>query len=352
MLLQILRFQCAKCVRLKCAVVLRKLKRECSTRARPLGFLRRNVFSKSHARLTAAGVSRVFPAGKLAFLYIIYAIMNTATNGFPLEDAPAAPFLPTAGAPRSSASRMIADALRAAIVEGTLAPGAPLRQDAIARHFSVSAIPVREALRQLESEGWAKVEVHKGATVAPLSANEAREIYEIRSALESLALGLAIPRHTAASLREVTRLCKAAEREPDPSLYVARNEAFHMSLYAPAGRPQLCEMIANLHRRGERYLRLKFGFPEYKGESDHEHVELLDAVQRRDVAAAQSLVAAHLIGTGELIYRFLTDRAKTEETAHKRKPRAKRARVSTSPSVSTPADEPATRTQPSDRDDG
>lgn len=246
---------------------------------------------------------------------------------------------------------MVADALRAAIVDGTLAPGTPLRQDAIARHFSVSAIPVREALRQLESEGWAKVEVHKGATVAPLSADEAREIYEIRSALESLALGLAIPRHTAASLREVARLCKAAAGEPDPSLYVARNEAFHMNLYAPAARPQLCEMIANLHRRGERYLRLKFGFPEYKGESDHEHEVLLDAVLRRDVAAAQALVAAHLIGTGELIYRFLTEHAQTvAEPVSSRKPRAKRARPSTRLPGSTPDDEPAPRTQSSDTD--
>jgi DNA-binding GntR family transcriptional regulator len=56
--------------------------------------------------------------------------------------------------PRQSTSRFIADALRAAIVEGSLLPGEPLRQDAIARQFSVSAIPVREAFRQLDSEGW------------------------------------------------------------------------------------------------------------------------------------------------------------------------------------------------------
>src|SRR5258708_30631475 len=90
--------------------------------------------------------------------------------------------------------------------------------------------------------------MHKGVTVAPLSAAEAREIYEIRSALESLAIGLAIPAHTAATLRECEKLCKAAEAEPDPSLYVARNEAFHMSLYAPAGRPQLADLIATLPR--------------------------------------------------------------------------------------------------------
>jgi len=255
--------------------------------------------------------------------------MNDATDGFPL-DAPARGLLLPAAAPRESTSRVIAEALRAAIVDGTLAPGVPLRQDAIARHFSVSAIPVREALRQLESEGWAKAEVHKGATVAPLSADEAREIYEIRAALESLAIGLAIPNHTAATLRECARLCRAAEREPDPSLYVARNVAFHMSLYAPAARSQLEDMIGTLHRRGERYLRLKFGLPSYKGESDNEHAALLDAVQRRDIPAAQALVVAHLLGTGDLLHRFLTERGQAEAAlANQPKPRGRRARATT-----------------------
>ena len=245
--------------------------------------------------------------------------MSDATNGFPL-DAPRGPTLaalPVAAAPRTSASRTIADALRDAIVAGALLPGAPLRQDAIARHFSVSAIPVREALRQLASEGWVSLEVNKGASVAPLSASEAREIYEIRSALESLALGLAVSGHTAQSLREARALATAARRERDPSLYVARNAAFHMSLYAPCGRPQLLELLASLHRRGERYLRLKFDFPEYKGESDAEHTEILDAVKRGDVPAAQALVAAHLLGTGELLYRFLTERAALVPAAKK-----------------------------------
>jgi DNA-binding GntR family transcriptional regulator len=225
-----------------------------------------------------------------------------ATGRPPLWDA-----LPPALslAERGSTSRLIANALRTAIVDGSLAPGAPLRQDAIARHFSVSAIPVREALRQLESEGWAKVEMNKGATVAPLSADEAREIYEIRAALESLAIGLAIPAHTPASLRHAEALCKAASAETNPSLYVSRNEAFHLSLYEPAARPQLFDTIAMLYGRGERYLRLKFGLPSYKAESDREHAALLNAVRRGDVAKAQSLVTKHLLDTGELLYRFL-----------------------------------------------
>jgi DNA-binding GntR family transcriptional regulator len=212
-------------------------------------------------------------------------------------------------AERGSTPRMVAETLRTAIVDGTLAPGAPLRQDALARHFSVSAIPVREALRQLETEGWVKVEMNKGATVAPLSADEAREIYEIRAALESLAIGLAIPVHTPATLRHAEAFCKAASAESDPALYVARNQAFHLSLYEPAARPRLLEMIGVLHIRGERYLRLKFGLPSYKGESDREHAALLKAVRRGDVATAQSLVTKHLLDTGELLHRVLWQHA-------------------------------------------
>ena len=237
--------------------------------------------------------------------------MKPSSPDNPADELPVALSL----AQRGSTPRLIANALRAAIVDGTLAPGAPLRQDPVARHFSVSAIPVREALRQLESEGWVKVEMNKGATVAPLSAEEAREIYEIRAALESLAIGLAIPAHTPASLRHAEALCKAASAETDPSLYVSRNKAFHLSLYEPAARPQLFELIAVLHRRGERYLRLKFGLPSYKAESDREHAALLNAVRTGDVAKAQSLVTKHLLDTGELLHRFLCQDAEAAAAA-------------------------------------
>jgi DNA-binding GntR family transcriptional regulator len=63
-----------------------------------------------------------------------------------------------------------------AIVEGRLRPGEPLRQDHLAEQFDVSHIPVREALRQLESEGWVVVQSHKGATVSPLCVEEVRVI--------------------------------------------------------------------------------------------------------------------------------------------------------------------------------
>jgi DNA-binding GntR family transcriptional regulator len=263
---------------------------------------------------------------------------DDATNRFPLEPEPdrGLPLATVAVAPRTSASRMVADALRAAIVDGRLPPGAPLRQDAVAKHFSVSAIPVREALRQLESEGWTKVEMHKGAIVAPLSADEAREIYEIRAALEGLALTLAMPNHTDETLREVQALFEAAELERDPALYVARNEAFHMSLYAPSGRPQLLEMIEALHRRGERYLRVKFGLQEHKRVSDHEHAQLMRMVRRKEIASAQKLIADHLLGTGELLYRLLSEQAPAAGKSASKRRRAQAAPAAQGSSMLAP----------------
>jgi DNA-binding GntR family transcriptional regulator len=95
---------------------------------------------------------------------------------------------------------MIAEALRRAIIEGLLSPGEILRQDNLAKHFSVSRIPVREALRQLESEGWIEAERNRGARVSSVSAAEVREIYEIRAVLEATALRAAAPLHTRATL--------------------------------------------------------------------------------------------------------------------------------------------------------
>jgi DNA-binding GntR family transcriptional regulator len=240
--------------------------------------------------------------------------------------------------PRQSTSRFIADALRTAIVEGALLPGEPLRQDAIARQFSVSAIPVREAFRQLESEGWVTIEPNRGAAVSLQSADEAREIYEIRASLESLAIGIALEHHTAQTLAESQRLLEAAESEPDPTLYVVRNEQFHMSLYAPADRPRLMELIGQMHRRGERYLRLKLGLPIHKDSSDAEHRAILAALVARDIEQAQTLVARHLLATGDLIHRFLADAQALAAASHVKKKRRPRAAPATASATSLKED--------------
>lgn len=214
------------------------------------------------------------------------------------------------GAPlvHRSTPQAIAQELRAAIVEGRIPPGEPLRQDVLAQHFAVSRIPVREALRQLESEGWIDFLPNKGASVRRLDADDVRELYEMRAALESLALRAAMSAHTAATLRLARKAFDEAHAERDPEMYARRNECFHMALYAPAARPRLLELIRTLHQRGERYLRLKLGVPQHKKQSDEEHRQLLQLVCARNAVGAEALLSRHLLRTGDLLDALVRDR--------------------------------------------
>jgi len=89
----------------------------------------------------------------------------------------------------------VREALRLAISLGEFAPGFQLRQDELAARFGTSRIPVREALKQLEAQGFVTFLPDRGAIVSDLSIDEVVELLEIRIALECHALRLSIPGH-------------------------------------------------------------------------------------------------------------------------------------------------------------
>lgn len=202
---------------------------------------------------------------------------------------------------RQDAPRLIVDALREAIIHGRLAAGEALRQEQLASHFNVSRIPLREALRGLESEGWIEFLPNRGARVCRLSAAEVAEIYEIRATLECMALRLAYPKHTPATWKEAAAALRAARSEAQRARYVQRNREFHFALYRPAQRPHLLRLIESLHNRGERYLRLKLEMPVYKRDSDEEHQRIYRACRSGDVDRAALILADHLQETGSML---------------------------------------------------
>jgi DNA-binding GntR family transcriptional regulator len=208
-------------------------------------------------------------------------------------------------ADRRGSAQVIADTLREAIIQGQLTAGEPLRQEQLASHFRVSRIPLREALRSLESEGWIEFLPNRGARVAGLSASEAREIYEIRASLERTALELAFARHTSESWQEVETALRAALKEKQRARYVQRNREFHLALYRPAQRPQLLGLIDSLHLRGERYLRLKLAIPFHKHKSDDEHQQLYTACRQGELERAGAILTSHLSSTGALLWDYL-----------------------------------------------
>jgi DNA-binding GntR family transcriptional regulator len=220
---------------------------------------------------------------------------------------------------RQSSPEIIVESLRRAIIEGQLSPGESLRQENLAKHFAVSRIPIREALRQLESEGWIVLQPNRGARVTALSAEEVREIYEVRASLEVTALRLAAPHHTGQSLHEIAAILRRSRATRDQSLYVQHNQQFHLALYAPARRPRLLALIESLHNQGERYLRLKLGMPAHKQQSDGEHEQIFKALRAGNLESAAQILESHLLQTGNLLAGYVTQRLAKPAVDSKRK---------------------------------
>ncbi len=200
---------------------------------------------------------------------------------------------------------LIADALREASLRGIFQEGQSLRQDEIAAQFGVSRIPVREALRQLEAEGLVTLQLNRGATVSALSPAEAQEICEIRSALETTAIQLAIPQLTESDLEKATLILDATNQTTDAARWATLNWEFHATLYTPANRPRLLTMIKTLHVNIDRYVRLQMEKMNYLEKSQKEHYQLLDACRQRDAKAATKVLKRHIDTAGEELVAYL-----------------------------------------------
>jgi DNA-binding GntR family transcriptional regulator len=220
-----------------------------------------------------------------------------------------------AGMPRlrkQATHELVAAVLREAIATGVLRANQPLPQDEIASRLRVSHIPVREALRQLQSEGLVTYQPNRGAAVSALTPAEIREIYDIRVLLESAALRRATPRLGRAQLERAREILDAAEQVQEGAAWGALDVEFHQLVYHLDDRPRLGEMIAGLLRRVDRYWLSHGLMLTHRREFEREHRELLATLERRDPAAAVALLERHLTGAAELLAAELEAEARTE----------------------------------------
>ncbi len=202
--------------------------------------------------------------------------------------------LATAESQAHSTPDVVAQVLREAILRGLYDAGQPLRQDEIATTLQVSKIPVREALRRLEAEGLVVFHANRGAMVAPLSPAEAQEIAEIRIALETLALRLALPNLLPRDLRHAHAILDDLDGELDSAQWGALNRDFHQTLYTPAQRPQLLALIVTQHHRFDRYMRVVLAAMQHQQQSQAEHRALLAACEQRAAATATRILEQHI----------------------------------------------------------
>lgn len=199
----------------------------------------------------------------------------------------------------------IADVLQTLILRGQLTGGQALRQDVVARWFEVSKIPVREALRQLTSEGLVTYVPRRGAMVATLRPEEARDILEIRSALEVKALALAMPNWTEARLDDLERGLSRSEGPISIDAWSDLNWSFHEGLYGPSGRTRLVGMIKALNGRVDGYIRLLVSRSDYRLQAQREHRAILASARVRNLGALTALIEQHAMETAEQLLRFM-----------------------------------------------
>ncbi len=188
--------------------------------------------------------------------------------------------------------------VRGAILRGELAPGQRLVIDDLVRQLKVSAIPIREALQLLQSEGLVQNAPHVGATVSPLSEDEVHEVFAIMEGLETVAVREAARRLDDDGAAVLTRLVSemdGALAARDYERWVTLNIDLHRAIGEIARMPLLREMTDRVLSRWERLRRHFFQgilVPRLE-QAQGEHRALLEALVSRDEDGAERIVRDH-----------------------------------------------------------
>jgi DNA-binding GntR family transcriptional regulator len=200
---------------------------------------------------------------------------------------------------RKSLSDEVLDQLRAAIIRGHLKPGQRLNETALATTFDVSRGPVREALTQLAREGLVSIHRHRGATVARLSREEIEEIYELRVALERLAMERAVRLATEEDLAAMESVIEALQQPAqDGEMHevLDLDMKLHDLIYRAAQHSRLYACWSNLRSQIHAFLfsRTTAANENYLKLVVSEHAALLEPIKARDKDRAVRLIEGHL----------------------------------------------------------
>ena len=196
---------------------------------------------------------------------------------------------------------VIADSLREEILRGDVAPGQALRQEELAERFGVSRLPVRDALLRLEAQGLVHVYPNRGAFVISLSADEVREIFEMRLLLEGDMIERAVPRMSTDDWRRIDAAQAESTRTAGSDEWVEGDWRLHRALYEPAARPRQLGTIEQLRATVARYWTARDALPSRTTEWLADHDAILAACRARASVAARRRLEDHLRRAMELV---------------------------------------------------
>jgi len=210
-----------------------------------------------------------------------------------------------------------ADELRRRILSGEFPEGFQLKQDALAEDFGMSRIPIREALVQLESEGFVRILPHRGAQVSGLSPAEISELFELRAMLEPRLLRLSAPRLTTedyAALDRINAEYRAEIRAMNPGRWGELNTKLHLTLMSRAEQPRTLAIVTALLQNTDRYTRVQLSLTgSGRTRAEKEHATLVRLCRAGDVAAACKLLTAHIRHAEAMLVDFIKARGSTPE---------------------------------------
>ena len=192
---------------------------------------------------------------------------------------------------------VVSEALRQAIREGVLKPGERLMEIQLADELGVSRTPIREAVRKLELEGFVVMMPRRGTYVADISLKDVVQVFEIRSALEELAAGLAAERITPDELEELERIVV------EISEYIARDEfdkivdagiRFHGVLYRASRNSRLVDILHNLREQMLRFRSISMHYPGRLAATWEEHRQLVEYIANHNSVQARKIAKKHM----------------------------------------------------------
>jgi DNA-binding GntR family transcriptional regulator len=187
--------------------------------------------------------------------------------------------------------------IKSAILSLKLKPGDPLVESDLAQQLGISKTPVRDALLELEREGFVTKILFKGTYVSEVTLKDVREVFQVRAVLEGLAARLAVPFLSANELEAAEKIIAAAEAalaEGDIVLCSEHGKRFHRLIINKADNQRLQTIILNLDDHLQRFRLLSDQINGRLNKSLKEHRKILQALRGREPIAAEEAVRGHL----------------------------------------------------------
>jgi DNA-binding GntR family transcriptional regulator len=208
--------------------------------------------------------------------------------------------LPIAAIDQNGLSQQVYAQLKHAILNGAFALSERLSTEELAKHFAVSVMPVRDALKLLEADGLVQIIPRRGVFVSEVKAKTVQEIFYIRKIIERAAvenIAEMTPKLIDTLQEKLAQMesLRQGQVYPEYAQYVQLDAQFHNLIVSIAGNQQLLQLYEGLHWPIQLVLILSNSESQRAQQTALEHAAVIEAIIARDVTGAQQAITVHLV---------------------------------------------------------